>query len=121
MTPQGSSQLCNFHEDRLNSLDEALGEVRACQSGVEAKLEDLSSHVQGLKTEMSGKLDQILEKSETAVHRVFGIEAEIQSVVKAQEVSRLLAMKVIPPIIVAALGIIAGAGGKAIWSMIFGG
>jgi septal ring factor EnvC (AmiA/AmiB activator) len=112
--------LCNFHEQRLNDLEEEISSIRTEQAKIDTKLDSLTSHVQELKTEVSQKLDRLLDKTDGIV----GVAARVASLEKSGDATKKIALKIIPPVGMALIGLAAGAGGESVMKFIlslFGG
>jgi len=118
--PPAAGVLCNFHEQRLNDLEDEISGIQTEQAKIDTKLDSLTSHVQELKTEVSQKLDRLLDKTDG----IAGVAARVDVLEKAGESTRKIALKVIPPVGMAIIGLAAGAGGETVMKFIlrlFGG
>lgn len=119
-----SSALCESHEDRIGKIEETVSDLREDMARTEEKVDTLDRAVEAGFVGVTAKLDKILEKTEVVADKVTGLDTRVGAIEKGQATARKVALKVIPPIGIALIGVLAGASGSAIWETVikfFGG
>ena len=117
-----TNEVCRYHEQRLNLLEEDLTEVSCKQASIDTKVDGLTQQVSEMKVEVNSKLDVLLERSGAEALKLNALETRLGTLEKTdrgvKSVFKAIAIKAALPAILVLGGALAGIHGQRLFHLI---
>ena len=117
-----TNEVCRYHEQRINKLEDDLRAVSVEQASIDTKVDGLMEQVTEMKAEVSSKLDILLERSSAEATKLTLMETRLGALEKTEtgvrSVFRAIAIKAALPVVLVLGGTILGIHGPKLLKLV---